>query len=151
MAAVQGYNAIIDSCNPKVAFSGFSVACVGSVSSRVIARKFPSPSTFNSFFALVPIFSTNSRGNACYAGQVHSRCQFLRDIKPKKTARTAKYRVSCVRRHNATVFKHFTKLVLLSAKKKNIPSWAVTLLHITLWVAIWKLNRAIVNFCSIMK
>ena len=55
MAAVQGYNAIIDSYNPKVAFSGFSVACVGSVSSRVIARKFPSPPLplpLHSFFLL---------------------------------------------------------------------------------------------------
>ena len=56
MAAVQGYNAIIDSYNPKVAFSGFSVACVGSVSSRVIARKFPSPSPFNPFFCSRPNF-----------------------------------------------------------------------------------------------
>ena len=54
MAAVQGYNAIIDSYNPKVAFSGFSVACVGSVSSRVIARKFPSP--FIPFFCSRPNF-----------------------------------------------------------------------------------------------
>ena len=56
MAAVQGYNAIIDSYNPKVAFSGFSVACVGSVSSRVIARKFPSPSPFIPFFCSGPNF-----------------------------------------------------------------------------------------------
>ena len=33
------------------------LACVASVSSRVIP-----------FFALVPVFSTNSRGTACYAG-----------------------------------------------------------------------------------
>ena len=68
------------------------VACVASVSNRVIARKvraeakkkkrwkregegrrrgsfFPSPSPVIPFlFALVPTFSTNSRGNACYAG-----------------------------------------------------------------------------------
>ena len=56
MAAVQGYNAIIDSYNPKVAFSSFSVACVGSVSSRVIARKFPSPSPFIRFFCSRPNF-----------------------------------------------------------------------------------------------
>ena len=29
---------------------------------------FPSPSPFIPFFALVPVFSTNSRGTACYAG-----------------------------------------------------------------------------------
>ena len=28
----------------------------------------PSPSPFIPFFALVPVFSTNSRGTACYAG-----------------------------------------------------------------------------------
>ena len=28
----------------------------------------PSPSPFISFFALVPVFSPNSRGTACYAG-----------------------------------------------------------------------------------
>ena len=55
------------------------LACVASVSSRVIARKLereqkkkmegPSPSPLiPSFFAPVPTFSTNSRGNACYAG-----------------------------------------------------------------------------------
>ena len=44
------------------------------VSSRVIARKlvpsFPSPSPVIPFFffCLVPTFSMNSRGNACYAG-----------------------------------------------------------------------------------
>ena len=37
------------------------LACVASVSSRVRARNFL-------FFALVPVFSTNSRGTACYAG-----------------------------------------------------------------------------------
>ena len=41
----------------------FRVACVASVSSRVIARKL----SF-SFFALVPTFLTNSRWNACCAG-----------------------------------------------------------------------------------
>ena len=42
------------------------------VSSLVIARKlvpsFPSPSPVIPFFSLVPTFSMNSRGNACYAG-----------------------------------------------------------------------------------
>ena len=37
------------------------LACVASVSSRVRARNFL-------FFALVPVFSTNSRGTACYTG-----------------------------------------------------------------------------------
>ena len=37
------------------------LACVASVSSRVRERNFL-------FFALVPVFSTNSRGTACYAG-----------------------------------------------------------------------------------
>ena len=47
------------------------VACVASVSNRVIARKLereqPLPLPHHSFF-FVPTFSTNSRGNACYAG-----------------------------------------------------------------------------------
>ena len=64
------------------------VACAASVSSRVIARKLkreqkkkmeggggrvpslPSPSPFIPFFALVPVFSTNSHGTACYAGHL---------------------------------------------------------------------------------
>ena len=60
------------------------LACVANVSSRVIARNLeweqkksgrgrgkegPSlPSPLLPFFALVPVFSTNSRGTACYAG-----------------------------------------------------------------------------------
>ena len=49
------------------------LACVASFSSRVIARKLerehPTPSPVIPFlFALVPTLSTNSRGNACYAG-----------------------------------------------------------------------------------
>ena len=71
------------------------VAYVASVSSRVIARKLereqkkkeggggrvpslPSPSPFIPFFALVPVFSTNSRGTACYAGYVpYSRFSWI--------------------------------------------------------------------------
>ena len=65
------------------------LACVASVSNRVIARKlereqkkkveggvggesFPSPSPVIPFFVLVPTFSTNSRGNACYAGYLQT-------------------------------------------------------------------------------
>ena len=53
------------------------IACVASVPNRVIAQKlerkrkktfFPSPSPVVPFFALFSTFSTNSRGNACYAG-----------------------------------------------------------------------------------
>ena len=40
------------------------VACVAGVSNRVIGRKH--------FFALFPTFSTNSRGNACYAGYLQT-------------------------------------------------------------------------------
>ena len=47
------------------------LACVASVSNRVTARK-------SFFFALVPTFSTNSRGNACYAGYlIHKNGTFL--------------------------------------------------------------------------
>ena len=89
---------------PRINFKNFNffhrVACVGSVSNRVIARKlerskkkkgergrgrreeeeevsfFPLPLPRHSFFfsALVPTFSTESRGNACYAG--YSVCSF---------------------------------------------------------------------------
>lgn len=45
--------------------------------------------------------------------------EFLRDIKAKKTARTGKYRVSCVRRHEARVFKHFATFVLQSVREKK--------------------------------
>ena len=41
----------------------YEVACVASVSNRVIARKLEREHSFF-FFALVPTFSTNSRGNA---------------------------------------------------------------------------------------
>ena len=44
------------------------VACVASVSNRVIARVITPPPPSFLFFALVPTFSTNPRGNACYAG-----------------------------------------------------------------------------------
>ena len=44
---------------------GACVACVASVSSRVIVRKLERE---QKNAALVPTFSTNSRGNACYAG-----------------------------------------------------------------------------------
>ena len=51
------------------------LACVESVSNRVIARKRakkkvspPPPQSFLFCFALIPTFSTNSRGNACYVG-----------------------------------------------------------------------------------
>ena len=58
------------------------VACVASVSNRVIARKLerkrsPSP-VISFFFALVPTFSTNSRGNACYAGYWRGRPSVIR-------------------------------------------------------------------------
>ena len=46
-----------------------SVACVAMVSSRVLARKLERGEKKWLFFAVVPIFSTNSRGNACYATQ----------------------------------------------------------------------------------
>ena len=61
----------------------YLLACVASVSNRVTARKLereqkkkkveflhspPPPPSFLLFFALVPTFSTNSRGSACYAG-----------------------------------------------------------------------------------
>ena len=60
----------------------FRVACVASVSNRVRDKKkiqrrregekrfpsLPSPSPSFLFFALVTTFSTNSRGNTCYAG-----------------------------------------------------------------------------------
>ena len=68
------------------------LSCVASVSDRVIARKLereqkkdgrrgrgahstPPPPKFL-FFALVPTFSTNSRGKACYAGKsnLHTCC-----------------------------------------------------------------------------
>ena len=65
------------------------LACVASVSNRVIARKlereqkkkvegggggesFPFPSPVIPFFVLVPTFSRNSRGNACYAGYLQT-------------------------------------------------------------------------------
>ena len=47
------------------------LACVASVANRVIARKLERKRKTKRcplFFALVPTFSTNSRGNACYAG-----------------------------------------------------------------------------------
>ena len=58
----------------------FYVACVASVSNRVIARKLereqkkvrspppPPPPLFILFFALVQLSRRTSRGNACYAG-----------------------------------------------------------------------------------
>ena len=69
------------------------LACVASVSNRVIARKLerkveegevggggrrgsffplPLPRQSSFFFALVPTFLTNSRGNACYAGYLQT-------------------------------------------------------------------------------
>ena len=39
-----------------------------SYSAKFGAGALPSPSPFIPFFALVPVFSTNSRGTACYAG-----------------------------------------------------------------------------------
>lgn len=53
------------------------------------------------------------------AGLNLSTREFLRDIKAKKTARTGKYRVSCVRRHEARVFKHFATFVLQSVREKK--------------------------------
>ena len=53
------------------------------------------------------------------AGLNLSTREFLRDIKAKKTARTGKYRVSCVRRHEAGVFKHFATFVLQSVREKK--------------------------------
>ena len=50
------------------------LACVASVSARVRRKNWNESKKSNplhlhsSFFALVPILSTNSRGNACYAG-----------------------------------------------------------------------------------
>ena len=49
-------------CNCSSGWNTHVLSCVARVSSRVIKD---SPSFF---FALVPTFSTNSRGNACYAG-----------------------------------------------------------------------------------
>ena len=71
-------------------------ACVASVSNRVILLNFYCFSAMSyrsacvasvsnrlsySFFALVPTFSTNSRGNACYAGYI----QISDKIKQKYT------------------------------------------------------------------
>ena len=46
------------------------IACVASVSNRVIVRKLERGSFIFFFLALVPTISTNSRGNACYARYV---------------------------------------------------------------------------------
>ena len=40
-------------------------------------KKIPSPSPVIPFFALVPTFSTNSQGNACYAGWETYLCTVL--------------------------------------------------------------------------
>ena len=68
----------------------FAVSCVASVCNRVRDKKIqgrregekrfpslPSPSPSFLFFALVTTFSTNSRGNTCYAGFFQS---FVRQI-----------------------------------------------------------------------
>ena len=74
------------------------LACVESVSNRVIARKRakkkvspPPPQSFLFCFALVPTFSTNSRGNARYAGyRTYSdlkRQTFTFNLRERKVAR----------------------------------------------------------------
>ena len=76
------------------------LACVASVSNRVIARTLeqeptkkgvPSapPPSFLFSFALVPTFSTNSRGNACYAGYSDLERQ---TFAPKSTCERGKSR-----------------------------------------------------------
>ena len=71
--------------NPRcVTVAVCDLACVASVSNRLIARKLereqkkkfvPLPLPRHSFFLLSSqLFSTNSRGNACYAGYVWPRC-----------------------------------------------------------------------------
>ena len=79
----EGFEFGEDECTDEEIYTMVMLACVASVSNRVIARKLereqkkvggggekriPLPLPRHSFFALVPTFSTNSRGNACYAG-----------------------------------------------------------------------------------
>ena len=83
---------VAQSFKPVKLLATCKLACVPSVSNRVIARKLereqkkkkvegggggesfpsPSPSPVIPFFVLVPTFSTNSRGNACYAGYLQT-------------------------------------------------------------------------------
>ena len=80
---------VAQSLKPVKLLATCKLACVASVSNRVIARKLereqnkkvegegegshcpPPPPSFL-FFVLVPTFSTNSRGNACYAGYLQT-------------------------------------------------------------------------------
>ena len=81
---------VAQSLKPVKLLATYKLACVASVSNRVIARKLEReqkkkrwkgegegshstpPSPVIPFFVLVPTFSTNSRGNACYAGYLQT-------------------------------------------------------------------------------